>query len=301
MPEDILIYNRRSGQTEIEQVYGRKWMDLFYGTAWGRTMTAWLLSRHPLSKLFGAMQQSRFSRRKIDLFTRQYGINLAEAEIPPGGFASFNDFFIRRLKPEARPVAFDAAALISPADSRLQVFTIAAETRLPIKGTALTLSQLLGQSDTATAFQGGLCLIFRLAPCDYHRFGYVDGGVQGPVQTLKGPLHSVSPLALRHRPNVHCTNFRQWCAIRTPNLGSLIQVEVGAMMVGSIVQHQPNGGYCRRGLEKGYFQFGGSTVILILEPNRVVIDADILQYSAQGIETLVRYGERVGSIMHLSI
>jgi phosphatidylserine decarboxylase len=296
MPEEILIYNRHSGQSEVEQVYGRKWMDLFYGTPWGRALTALLLCRHPLSKLYGAMQQSRWSLRTIQPFIHTYGIDMREVEVPEGGFGSFNDFFIRRLKSEARPVAFEPAALISPADSRLQVFTIEKETRLTIKGAAMTLPQLLGRPSLDTIYEGGLCLIFRLAPCDYHRFHYVDGGVQGPVQTLKGPLHSVSPLALRHRPQVHRTNFRQWCAIRSPHLGALIQVEVGAMMVGSIVQHQPNGGYCRRGLEKGYFQFGGSTVILIIEPGRVQIDQDILQRSAQGTETLVHYGERVGTI-----
>lgn len=297
MQDDILIYKRESGQTEPERVYGRKWMDLFYGTAWGRILTAWLLCRHPLSRLYGTLQQGRLSRRKIAPFVRQYGIDLDETIMPEGGFASFNDFFTRRLKPEARPLPAEPSALISPADSRLQVFAIEKETRLKIKGTVMTLPQLLDQSDISADYAGGWCMVFRLAPCDYHRFGYVDGGVQGPVQTVKGPLHSVSPLSLRHKPNVHCTNYRQWCYQRSPYLGTLIQVEVGAMMVGSIVQHQPNGGYCRRGMEKGYFQFGGSTVILILEPNRAVIDADIREYSARGIETYVQYGESVGTML----
>lgn len=296
MNSDILIYNRHSGRIEAEQVYGRKWMDLFYGTAWGRLLTAWLLCRHPLSRLYGALQQGRWSRRKIAPFVRQYGIDLNEAVVPEGGFASFNDFFTRRLKPEARPLPVVPSALISPADSRLQVFYIEKETRLKIKGAAMTLPQLLDQTDISSAYAGGWCLIFRLAPSDYHRFGYVDGGVQGPVQSVGGPLHSVSPLSLRHKPDVHCTNFRQWCYQRSPHLGTLIQVEVGAMMVGSVVQHQPNGGYCSRGVEKGYFQFGGSTVIVILEPHRAVIDDDILEHSAKGIETYVHYGEQVGKI-----
>jgi phosphatidylserine decarboxylase len=290
---EILLYNRRSGRIEVEQVVGRKWMDIFYGRPWGRRITAGLLCKHPLSRLYGLLQKSAWSRRKIEPFAARNGIDLSEAIVPAKGFASFNDFFIRRLKPAARPVIKDADILIAPADARVQAFDIDENTRLKIKGTAFSLPELL-HTDPTPCCKDGLCLIFRLAPSDFHRFGYVEDGVQGPIHTIDGPLHSVSPLSLRHKPKIHGTNFRQWCFIQTARLGTLIQVEVGAMMVGSIVQFKPHGGLCRRGEEKGYFQFGGSTVILILEPGRVRIDEDILTYSGRGIETLVRYGERVG-------
>lgn len=292
--EEILVYNRRSGRVDIEQVYGRKWMDIFYGRLWGRRITAALLCRHPLSRLYGRLQKSARSRHKIENFAVRCGIDLSEAAVPQGGFASFNDFFTRRLKPGARPIAQDPNILVAPADSRLQVFTIDSGSRLKIKGTALTVPELLHIPELPASFTFGSCLVFRLAPCDFHRFGYIEDGVQGPIHTIDGPLHSVSPLSLRHQPNIHSTNFRQWCLIQTSRLGMLIQVEVGAMMVGSIVQFNPRGGPCRRGEEKGYFQFGGSTVIVILEPGRVHIDADIRQYSRRGIETLVRYGEAIG-------
>jgi phosphatidylserine decarboxylase len=296
MADDILIYNRRTRQIDVERVYGSQWMDLFYGRPWGRAITNRLLCRHPLSRLYGAIQRSGLSRGNIPAFIAQYGIDLSEALVPAQGFASFNDFFIRRLTPAARPVDQDPRALIAPADSRLQIFTIESRTRLTIKGAAMTLPQLLGRPAVEGLFEGGLCLIFRLAPSDYHRFGHVDDGRQGPVHIIDGPLHSVNPLSLRHKPDVHATNHRHWCLVQGPRLGTLIQVEVGAMMVGSIVQHQPQGGSCRRGQEKGYFQFGGSTVIVILQPGRATIDADISEHSAQGIETLVRYGERVGTL-----
>jgi phosphatidylserine decarboxylase len=293
-PEEILLYNRLNGRLEVEQVYGRKWMDLFYGRPWGRRITAALLCRRPLSQLYGRMQKSARSRRKIAPFADQYGIDLSEAVIPAGGFASFNDFFTRRLKPDARPPAGDPNLLISPADSRVQAFSIDSDTRLTVKGAAITVARLLNVPEFPHAFMGGICMIFRLAPPDFHRFGYMEDGIQGPVHTIGGPLHSVSPLSLRHKPDIHCTNYRQWCFIETCRLGTLIQVEVGAMMVGSIVQCRPEGGPCRRGEEKGFFQFGGSTVIAILPPGCVRIDPDILEYSDRGIETLVRYGERVG-------
>lgn len=290
----IVLYNRRTGGLEEEAVAGRAWMDLFYGTAAGRRITAMLLCRPWLSRLYGAWQQHPASRRHIVPFVRQFGVVLQEARIPAGGFASFNDFFIRRLQPGARPVETDPRALIAPADSRLQVFELTADTRLQVKGSAVTVPALLDRPGLPQGFEGGCCLVFRLAPCDYHRFGYVDDGRQGPVHSVPGLLHSVNPLSLKYKPDVHCTNQRQWCFMEGRALGTMIQVEVGAMLVGSIVQHQPAGGPCRRGGEKGYFQFGGSTVILVLPAGRVRIDADIRHHSAKGIETLVRYGEKIG-------
>jgi phosphatidylserine decarboxylase len=140
-----------------------------------------------------------------------------------------------------------------------------------------------------------MVLVFRLAPCDYHRFGHVADGVQGAVHSVNGRFHSVNPLATRHKPDVLMTNYRQWCLVQSPLWGTILYLEVGAMMVGSIVQHRPNGGPCFRGQEKGYFQFGGSTVVVVVEPDRITMDADILDHSRRGIETLVRYGEGVGT------
>lgn len=290
----IRIYNRSSGRMETERIYGRHWVNLFYGTSWGRRFTGRWLCCPLLSRLFGRLQQHPLSRIKIPGFVSQYHIDLSEALMPPNGYGSFNDFFTRRLKPGSRSVTANPLSLASVADSRLLTVALEKNTRIAIKGMRWRLSQLLGTDALDSHYNNGLCLCFRLAPCDYHRFGYADDGVQGPVYTLAGPLHSVNPLALRHKEDILATNFRQWCLIRSVHFGTLIQVEIGAMMVGSIVQNQPRGGSVCKGAEKGYFQFGGSTVLLILEPGRIQMDADILKYSRQGIETRVRYGESVG-------
>ena len=79
------------------------------------------------------------------------------------------------------------------------------------------------------------------------------------------------------------------------NFGAVIHVDVGATGVGRMVQHQRPGGPCQRGQEKGYFEFGGSTSILLFKPGVVRLDGDIAAYSAKGTETLVRYGEKIGS------
>jgi phosphatidylserine decarboxylase len=295
--KSIRLYDRSSGRMEIEQVYGRRWMDLFYGSRWGRWLIGRWLCRPALSGLYGGLQQTPRSRRKIPGFIEQYGIDLSEAIVPQDGFDSFNDFFIRQLKPGARPVEADPRRLAAPADSRLQAVELNKDARIAVKGMQWRLSQLLGTTALDAQFGQGLCLCFRLAPCDYHRFGYADDGIQGPVHTCHGPLHSVNPLALHHKEDILATNYRQWCLVQSARFGTLIQVEVGAMMVGSIVQCQPHGGYCRKGDEKGYFQFGGSTALLILEPGQIKVDTDILNYSRQGIETRVRYGEAVATAM----
>ena len=292
----IRLYNRRTSAYETEVVCGRRWMELIYGTAWGPILARLVLCRPAFSSFYGRLQRHPASRRRIAPFVTQYGVDLSEAVVPAGGYRSFNDFFIRRLKPEARPVDPDSRRLIAPADSRLQAFTIRDNTWINIKGAAVTLPGMLEVDHLERAFEGGLALVFRLAPSDYHRFGYVTAGRQSAVHILGGPLHSVNPLALRHKPDIHFSNQRHWCRIESPLLGSVLQVEVGAMLVGSIVQHQPHGAWCGRGQEKGYFQFGGSTVILVLESQRVRIDADIRDHSARGVETLVRYGEGVGTL-----
>jgi phosphatidylserine decarboxylase len=297
MSFEIRLYNRRIGAMETESVYGRRVMDLFYGTAWGRRITVWMLCRPLISKIYGMIQNHPWSRRQIAPFIRQYNIDLDEVVIPAEGFSSFNSFFIRRFKSGIRRIDGRKACLVSPADSRLQVFPVVEDLSLNVKGIQLTLPQLLETAHLDEIFQGGLCLSFRLAPCDYHRFGFAREGRQGPVHTINGPLHSVSPLATRHKPDILGTNHRQWCFIHTADAGTMIQVEVGAMMVGSIVQHQPQGGPCSRGQEKGYFQFGGSTILVIMQPGRVAMDDDITHWSQQGIETLVRYGEAVGRIV----
>jgi phosphatidylserine decarboxylase len=297
----IELYNRQTRRVEAELVPGRQLLGLCYGHPWGRHLSDWVVSRPIFSRIYGWPLHQTWSRRQIRTFVRQYQVNMSEVEVPHGGFQSFNDFFIRRLKPGARPLPPDPAALISPADSRLKVLQLNQETILQVKGASLTLSQLLGTATAARIFSGGLCLQFRLAPSDYHRFGFIESGIQGPIHTVGGRLYSVSPIALRYLPDVWGRNYRQWCLIGTPSLGTVLQIEVGATVVGSIIQHQPDGGPCTRGAEKGYFAMGGSTVLVVLPPGRVTIDDDILSHSQQGIETLVRYGEKIGRIRPLDL
>ena len=291
----IYIYNRQTETIETESVPGADFLSLFYGRSWGRLITDLVWSQPLFSRLYGLLFYVSWSRRYIDDFVQQNNIPLDEVEVPSNGFKSFNDFFIRRLKSGARPIPKNPSALIAPADSRLKIFALNGRTVLDIKGTKLTLGQLVGDNFIAEQFSDGICLQFRLAPRDYHRFGYIADGVQGLVHSVGGKLYSVSPLAFAFRPAIWGQNFRQWCLIETHALGTVLEIDVGATGVGSIVQHYSAGGSCSRGAEKGYFQLGGSTVLIILQPGRIALDDDILACSNHGIEVLVRYGEKIGT------
>ena len=293
---EISLYNRRSGTIETEKVVQGTLLAKLYATVWGRGITDMLLSRQSFSQRYTRKFHLPESSKKIEPFVRHFNINMDEFQVPSGGFKSFNDFFIRQLKPDARPIDADPRCLIAPAESRLKVIALQSNTILNVKGTRLTLRRLLGNRPVEPQFADGLCLQFRLAPSDYHRFGYIDTGEQGPIHSVAGRLYSVSPLALRHRPGIWGQNYRQWCLINTPTLGTIMEIDVGATNVGSIIQHQTAGGACQRGVEKGYFELGGYTVLIIVPPGRVIIDDDIWHHSRKGIETRVRYGETIGRI-----
>lgn len=290
----LMIFDREAGELFEETVAARGLMDFCYGTWVGRLLLRLLLTRRWVSRLFGWFQASRLSRSRIRPFVREQGIDTSEFARPLEAFRSFNDFFIRRLKENARPVAGGTEVLVSPADCRMSVFPISEGSVFPVKGCAWTLEELCGGAIDCRPFQGGLCLVFRLAPPDYHRFGYPVDGMQQPVIQLGGRLHSVNPLALAHGFPVYRHNRRDLCLINSRAFGPVAMIEVGALLVGSIVQHKSEGGPCRRGEEKGYFAFGGSTIIMLLEPGRVTIDQDLLTRSREGVETLLRYGEGIG-------
>jgi phosphatidylserine decarboxylase len=290
----ITLYNRERKILENELVYGEPFLRLIYGTGPGLFLAELLLKKKFFSLFYGNLLKKPSSRKKINPYIRDHHINLEEIEDPLDSFASFNDFFIRKLKPEARPVENDPDTLISPADSRLSVFKIKHDTVFPVKGKNFSLFQLTNDTSLSEKYLNGICLVFRLAPADYHRFCYLDNGVQGPVKQLGSFYHSVSPIALESNLGVFEGNYREFCELKTENFGDVLDIDIGAMGVSKIVQNNPGGGAFKKGQEKGYFEFGGSTIVIVMQPGTVRIDDDIFEYSRLGIETLVRYGASIG-------
>lgn len=242
------------------------------------------------SEIVGGFLDSGLSKILIPRFIRSHAINMADYQ--PKKYSSYNDFFTRKLAKGARQVDWNPDALVSPCDSRVAVYEIDEDCSFPIKHTRYTVESLTQDEEAAQRYAGGYVWVFRLCVEDYHRYIYADSGkILGQVW-IPGVLHTVNPVANDRYP-IYKENTREYCILESQHFGEMIQMEVGAMMVGKIVNHS-RGEQVRRGWERGRFAFGGSTVILMTRKGAVLPDRDILENSHQGWETKVRLGERVG-------
>jgi phosphatidylserine decarboxylase len=285
--------DRQTGHLITERVPGQTLLHWLYTTTTGQLLFHTLLNRRLCSRLCGWWQQSPWTRRQIRPFVERYRIDLDELAHPLDHYRSFNDFFIRRLKPTARPCDPDPTRLCCPADGKVLVYPkLATQARLPVKSCTLTARSLLAGALDPDPYQNGAALVVRLAPYDYHRFHFPADGQASSTTQVDGAFHSVNPLALAHVPDVFHRNRRAVCQLTTPHFGQIACVEVGALNVASIIQtYAP--GPCQRGAEKGFFQFGGSTIVLLFEPGAIAFDEDLVTDSAAGLEVHVRTGAGV--------
>ena len=293
--EPIHFFDRASKEIREEAIYGEGAVRWAYENALGRVALKSVVSRAFFSRLYGWLMDRPGSREKVAPFIAEYGLDPAEFADAADSFASFNEFFVRRLKPEARPIDPDENSAVFPADGRHLGFSDLSQ--LPgiyAKGQELSLSDLLDSAELAERFARGSLVISRLCPVDYHRFHFCAAGTPGPPQLLNGPLFSVSPIALRRRIEILAENKRVLTRLASERCGEILILEIGATNVGSIVQTAESGKPIAKGDEKGYFAFGGSMTMLLFEPGRVQLDADLLEQSAQGRELYARMGERLG-------
>lgn len=259
-----------------------------YGTSLGRCALKILVCK-PISDIGGLYMSSRLSKRRIQSFIDANQIDMSQYECKD--YKSYNDFFTRRIKKNKRPYSHEKTDLMSPADSKLTYYSITKESLFNVKDTQYTLKDLLGDETLAKKFINGTCLIFRLTVDDYHRYSYVDNGQIVKRKFIKGLFHTVNPIANDYYP-IYKTNSREYTIIESENFGYMIQMEVGAMMVGKIVNHDHQ--IATKGREKGYFEFGGSTIILLFQEGVLTIDQDIVENSLHDIETKVSLGETIG-------
>lgn len=283
----MLIYDR-NGNIVPATVMPDKLLKFMYGKRLGKPML-WISARRNSSRLVGTYMNSPLSRRKAYKAVKKYGINLEEYEKQK--FKSYNDFFTRKIKPSCRPVDMAPEHLIAPCDSKLRAFTINAAKDYIIKGAPYTVSELLGGDSVCEEYIGGLCLIFRLSVDDYHRYCYIDKGTREGYRKIKGVLYTVSHVDGLGR-NYFKRNSRVYTTLHTENFGDVIHVEVGATLVGRIRNRVST--VFDKGDEKGYFEFGGSTIVLLIKKGVVELDEDIIRNSLAGNETQVRYGSKIG-------
>jgi len=234
---------------------------------------------------------SRLSKPLIKGFVRKNDINLDD--FYADSFTCFNDCFTRKIKEGKRPLDPGTDAFIAPCDALLSAYSIAEDTRLNIKDSVYSISDLVENEELAKQYQGGICLVFRLCVNHYHRYIYLDSGSKEENVFIKGKLHTVRPIALEAYP-IFKRNCREYTLLHTDHFGDVIQMEVGAMLVGKIKNHHGVATFAR-GEEKGMFLYGGSTIVVLLEKDRVVLDPRFFEATARDEEIDVRMGEALGT------
>ena len=287
----IHYFDRAAGTVVTESVMGDGALRFAYETLLGRTLWPVLFGSKILSALLGRYYDSPRSRSAIASLAAIPGCLADEAEKPIGAYESFNAFFTRRLKPGARPLG---DGVVSPADGRLMLYLNAdADAPFPLKGATRSLREVFGPQGTPPVPNGRYDIaVIRLAPVDYHRFHFPCAcRTPDPVFSIPGRYQSVNPIALIRYPDVYADNERQILACEA-SFGRFWLVDVGAFGVGTIVQTFSGTDHAK-GDEKGYFKFGGSTVILITAAGALRYDEDLVRYAADGLETRVRCGERI--------
>lgn len=290
----IEYIDRRSGALMTENPPAEGMLKFMYGNPLGQWGILPLAKRKFISEWYGRKMDKPESVNDIQTFVDSLNIDMDESLLKIDEFSTFNDFFYRELKPEARPIG---AGFVSPGDGRLLAFeSLDAVNDFFVKGRRFTLKEFLGNQKQAERFANSAMLILRLAPNDYHRFHFPYAGTPSKTKEIKGHYYSVSPHALvSHFAKVFCENKREYCILKTEEKGDVLLAPVGATMVGGIVETYRPDQEVEKGDEMGYFAFGGSTIVILMDKDKLTIDADILENSRNKLETYVRMGEKIAS------
>ena len=274
----------------IEEMTGQdKLLTFLYTNAFGRMLLKPLVCPS-ISRLSGKLLDTELSSMLVNSFIKREHVDMTD--YMPRKYTSFNDFFTRKVKDGARPVDEDEDALVSPCDCRASVYPILENSNFSIKHTEYTLRSLLHSKKLATRFQGGYLYVLRLTVTDYHRYIYAATGEQTKNYRIEGSFHTVNPIANDYLP-IYKENTREYTLIKTKDMGSILQMEVGALLVGKIKNHKEKC-HCEKGEEKGYFEYGGSTIIVITEPGMVAPSEALLNNTANDLETKVLQGQVIG-------
>lgn len=281
-----IVRNRNSKENII--IESNKALNFFYETFIGRILLKPFISK-TFNNIMAKYMNSKYSLKRTNRFINKNDINIFECSKQK--YTSYNDFFIRKVVLSKRPINANKNVFISPCDSKLTVYKINDDLALKIKGAYYSINTLVDK-DIMEEYKGGYALVFRLSTDNYHRYCYIDSGTKGENIHIDGVFHTVQPIALKHY-NFYKTNTREYTILNTNNFKEVIQVEVGAMGIGKIVNNHSKYRF-KKGEEKGYFEFGGSTIVLIVKKDVITIDDDIFSNSLEDIETNVKYGERIG-------
>jgi len=289
----IKYIDRQTGDVKTENPPAQSLLKFLYNNPFGKTAMLPIAKRKFFSEWYGRNMDQPSSVKKIQDFVNELDIDMSESLKPISEFTSFNDFFYRELKPGVRPIG---EGLVSPGDGRLIAFeNVAALGNFFVKGKEFTLPEFLEDEQLANKYENASLLVLRLAPNDYHRFHFPYDGVPEEAVKIKGSYYSVSPIAVaKNFTKVFSENKRDYCILKTEDKGDILLAPVGATMVGSIIETYTPNQAVKKGDEMGYFAFGGSSIVLLIDKDKMTIDNDILENTNNKLETLVRMGEKIG-------
>lgn len=293
--EKVEYFNRYTGRVETEQIYGERFLRWIYGNPIGKISLEGLVKRSFFSKWYGSRMDASDSNSRVLPFIRNYNLDAGEFADQPESYRTFNEFFYRKLKPGARPIAPDSDAAVFPADGRHLGFQNIREAEgIFVKGAKFDLEKLCGKRELAQRYESGSIVLSRLCPVDYHRFHFPVSGTPTRPTMINGALYSVSPLALKQNIHYLTENKRASTEIDSMDFGKVLMFEVGATCVGSFEYTFTPGIPIQKGSEKGYFKFGGSETITLFEPGRINLAEDLLENSQIGRELYARMGDIMG-------
>ncbi len=287
--------DRRTGALRADPVHAERFLDWSCNTRVGRALTHALFSRKFFSTAYGWFHKQPWSRCKIRTFVERLNVNSAESIRPIEDFSSLNDFFTREIDLSQRPIDPDPGVCVAPTDGRILAYPeIDATQSFPIKGNLFDLRRFLGDDGLTERFSGGSMIVSRLYLSDYHHFHFPAAGIPGPAVPIGGRYFTVGPYARERPMPSYAENSRAVTMIESTNFGSVAMVEIGAFTVGSIQQRYRPGERVTKGDRKGFFEIGGSTVVLLFEKGAIEFDADLCANTKAGFETYLRMGESIG-------
>jgi phosphatidylserine decarboxylase len=291
----IVYYDRKSRELMTERVYASGFLSWAYNARLGRLATDLLLRGKFVSQLYGWFHKKPFSRWRIKPFVKKMGINNNESILSLGHFATFNDFFIRQIDRKKRPICSDPDVCIAPVDGKVLAYPIVEpDSTFRIKRSRFNLREFLRDDSLAEKFAGGSMIISRLCLADYHHFHLPDSGIPGKAKSIQGKYYAGGPYALRTLIPFYSENHRMLTLFDSDHFGQMAIVEIGAFTVGSIRQTYQPGARVSKGAPKGFFELGGSTVVLLFQKKAIELDKDLCENTKNDLETYVRLGDSTG-------
>lgn len=294
--EQIKYVERKTGEIKVEKVMGEWALKFLYYNPFGTLILDTIVKRKFVSSIYGRKMNNPKSKERIANFVKDMEIDMSDYARSINEYTTFNDFFYRELKTGARPIDMQKDVLVSPADGKILAYEdLQEKDKFFVKGSEFTLEEFFKDKFLAEKYKGGTFVIVRLAPADYHRFHFPADGKVSVTKKIDGYYYSVSTHAIKKNFRIFCENKREYTILSTEKFGDIAMIDVGATMVGSIVQTYKENSFVKKGEEKGYFLFGGSTCILVFEKGKIEIDKDILENTKKAIETRIYMGEKIGN------